>query len=692
MARKDYIPDISFKEVKTEEQARQAVEALRRAVRYHDYRYYVLNDPVISDSTYDDLFHMLFELEDTWGLTTEDSPTQKVAGAPLEELGTVRHESPMMSLKAVYDPEDVWDFDDTCRSRLGRKVEYVTEPKYDGLSVELVYEHGGLRVAATRGDGETGENITENVRTIPEVPLSLLHSEAETAPERLVVRGEIFVRSDEFNQLNRQRESRGLAPFANPRNAAAGSVRQLDPKVTQQRPLHLFLYEAPLCLGRNLYTHWEALQALLDWGLPVNRSMQHLVPGVEQALERFRELSDRRDKLDFEIDGMVLKLNDLADRKKLGARSRDPRWAVALKFAPRRETTIVKDIVVNVGRTGALTPVALLDPVHIGGVEVSRASLHNPAQVKAKDIRIGDTVIVERAGDVIPQVVKAIPERRDGSEKPFSLPDSCPVCRGEVFVSRHEKSTRCTNVDCPAQLAERIQHFASRRGLDIGGLGEKRSRQLVRKGLVNTLPDIFDLKKEDLLELPGFAEKLAENLLTEIKAARKTSLERLLYALGIPMLGEHMCRVLSSRFKDLDDLIRAEEAELQRIPEVGPEVARGITAFFSDKHNRAVLRGLARGGLDVANPAYRTGSQRPLRGMKLVFTGSLENWTRQEAEDLVESRGGHATSRVSGQTDYLVSGKGPGSKLQQAREQDVPVLSEDDFIELLDAKGIAMED
>lgn len=694
MSKKDkHIPKVDKDRIESRQDAGEAVEKLRQAVRYHDYRYYVQDDPLISDKEYDQLFQTLQELEQEWDLASADSPTQKVAGKPLDKLGTVSHSTPMLSLQAVYREKKVREFADTCRRKLGKEeVEYVVEPKYDGLSIELVYESASFTLAATRGDGDTGEDVSANVKTIGEVPLSLLSLEEEKMPDRLVVRGEIYMRIKEFNDLNGRRQKNNKAPFANPRNAAAGSVRQLDPKITKSRPLHLFVYEIAECEGREFSSHWQVLDALQSWGLPVNRKMQHLSENIDAALSHYGELVQKRDDLPFEIDGMVIKVNDLEDRKTLGLRSRDPRWAIAYKFEPRRDTARVEDIIVNVGRTGALTPVALLEPVRIGGVEVSRASLHNLSQVEEKDIRIGDQVVVERAGDVIPYVVKSLEKRRDGSEKKFSMPDSCPSCGGEVFVSDDKKQARCTNINCPAQLKERLQHFASRRGLDIEGLGERRAEQLVAEKLVQSLPDLFRLTKEDLLQLEGYAQKSADNLLSEIENAKSVTLSRLLYGLGIPLLGSHMVEILASRFENLQALENADREELQQIDEVGPEVARSVRSFFSEKSNRQTLRAFEEIGLDIENRAYSAKGQRPLDGLKFVFTGSLERWTRDEAKDLVEGRGGRATTSVSGETDYVIAGSGGGSKLEQARKEGVEVLEEQEFIALLEEMGVSVEE
>ena len=689
MAVKEYmVPDIDLNEIDTEEDARRAVEELRKAVRHHNYRYYVLDDPEISDARFDRLFNTLQALEDKYDLATPDSPTRQVGGEVREELGSIEHPLPMQSIKTAYAEKDVRDFAESCRRGLGRQsLEFVTEPKYDGLSIELFYENGSLTQAATRGNGITGEDVTANVRTIRSIPLSLLDSEGESVPELLVVRGEIYMRLDEFNELNRRRREKGEQLFANPRNAAAGSVRQLDSAITRDRPLHIFLYEIAQCRGRDFSSQWEVLSTMPKWGLPVNRGLQYLVQGIDAALDHYRDLENSRDSLNFEIDGMVIKVNNLRDREQLGSRQRDPRWAIAYKFQPRSETTRVKDITVNVGRTGALTPVAHLDTVNIGGVEVNRASLHNLRIVEDKDIRIGDRVVVERAGDVIPYVVKSIRDRRDGSEKKFRMPERCPSCDGRVFISEDRKTSRCTNVNCPAQLKESVRHFAAGRALDIDGLGDKIASQLVDKGLVEELADLFRLEKKDLLALDGFADKSAANLHHSLQKSKKTTMERFLYALGIPLIGEHLAGVLASRFKNIDALMDVTREYLLEIPEIGPEVADSITSFFKEKRNVKAIKAMLDSGLEPENRLYaESGGNRPLAGLKFVFTGSLEQWTREETEKMVEDLGGRATSSVSRETDYVVAGPGAGSKLDKARTLGVNILSEDEFRKFLEKR------
>jgi DNA ligase (NAD+) len=679
-------PDVSPESIESKKEAQKAVKELREAIRYHNYRYYVLDDPVISDAEYDDLMEKLRTLEAKFPeLQSPDSPTQQVGGEPREELGLVDHPSPMLSLKAVYDEEDVRSFDENCREELGLEtVEYVAEPKYDGLAVELIYEGGRLSVASTRGDGNTGEDVTANVRTINEVPLVLLSPEGVSVPNRLVARGEIYMRKDEFEELNRRQADAGERQFANPRNAAAGSVRQLDPNVTARRPLHLFFYELAQSDGRDFETQWEVLQTLPKWGLKVNTNRTRLCSGVAETLYYHADMAEVRDDLPYEIDGVVYKVNRLADQEKLGVRTRDPRWALAYKFEPRRATTTVKDIEVQVGRTGKLTPVAVLEPAHIGGVEVSRASLHNQSEIERKDIRIGDAVLVERAGDVIPQVVKSIKEERDGSEKKFHMPDQCPVCGSEVVMSEDKKQTRCTNMNCPAQLRERVTHFASREAMDIEGLGEKRAEQLIDAGLVKRLSSLYELTKDDLLSLERFADKSAENLLREIEDSKEQTLPRFLYALGIPLVGEHMTRVLATHFKTLGDLMQASEEELQKIEEIGPQVAHSIVTFFSEDENQ-VIQEIREAGLTLGNP-YAEEEAQPLEGLTFVFTGSLERWTRDEVKRFVEQLDGRATSSVSGETDYVVAGPGAGSKLDEAKEQGIPVMDEEEFVQFVEER------
>jgi DNA ligase (NAD+) len=563
-------------------------------------------------------------------------------------------------------------------------VLYVAEPKYDGLAVELIYEEGRLVQAATRGDGETGEDVTPNVKTLQEVPLVLREGEAGV-PGRLVVRGEVYMRQDEFEAMNERRLEEGEEPFANPRNAAAGAVRQLDPGVTARRPLHIFLYQVPIVEGRDFETQWDVLQALPEWGLRVNLERTRRCEGVEALLDYHAELGDLRETLPYEIDGVVFKVNDLEAQEALGVRSRDPRWALAYKFEPRRATTTVEEIRVQVGRTGKLTPVAHLEPVQLSGVEVQRASLHNQSEIEKKDVRIGDTVLVERAGDVIPQVVKVIKEERDGSEEPFHMPEACPVCGTEVVMSEDKQWTRCPNANCPAQVRERLTHFAGREAMDIEGLGEKTAAKLIEREHVRRLSDLYALTKEALLDLEGFAETSAQKLLDEIEASKETTLARFLYALGIFHVGQHVARVVAEHFATLDDLLAAGREELEAIAGIGPEVAESIVSFFEREENREMLAEMRAAGLTLENPLAEKGAQ-PLEGLTFVFTGSLDRWTRDEVQRYVERLGGRATTSVSGQTDYLVRGPGAGSKVEEAREEGVPIMDEEAFVAFVEER------
>ncbi len=686
-------PAIDPARIETQAEAEEAVEALREAIRYHNYRYYVLDDPVISDADYDRLMQELRTLEQKFpALQTPDSPTQQVGGEPRDELGLVEHPQPMLSLKAVYDADDVRNFDENCRDELDiDEVNYVAEPKYDGLAVELSYEDGRLTVAATRGDGQTGEDVTANVKTLKEVPLVLLEQGEFSVPERLVARGEVYMRKDEFNEMNRRRRDAGQESFANPRNAAAGSLRQLDPQVTARRPLHIFFYALADAAAHGFDRHSEALAQLPQWGLRVNAERTERCAGVEALLDYHSAMAEARDDLPYEIDGVVFKVDDLAAQETLGTRTRNPRWALAYKFQPHRATTTVEAIEVQVGRTGQLTPVAHLEPVHIGGVEVRRASLHNQSEIENKDIRIGDTVLVERAGDVIPYVVKSIPEERDGSERRFAMPETCPVCDTEVIMSEDKKRVDCPNLNCPAQLRERLTHYASREAMDIEGLGEKRAEQLSDAGLVSRISDLYDLTKKDLLSLERFADKSAQNLLDEIEASKEQTLPRFLYALGIPQVGEHGARLLAEHYATLDALMAADREALEAIDEIGPEMARSIVSFFDREESRTILRRIREAGLTLEN-SYAEGGKTCLEGLTFVFTGALDRWTRDEVQRYVEQRGARATSSVSGATDYVVAGPGAGSKLDEARARDISVLDEQEFVALLEERCGESED
>ncbi len=670
----------------TKREARRRAEELRDAIEHHNHRYYVLNDPEISDAEYDELMEELQAIEEAYpSLVTPDSPTQKVGAEPREELGTIEHETPMLSLRAVQEEEAFRDFWSRTRDRLDAdELTMVGEPKYDGLSVEVVYDDGTLVAAATRGDGRTGEDVTDNVRTMNEVLLRLQPSGDVSVPRHLVARGEVYMTKDEFEEMNRRREEEGRDTFANPRNAAAGSLRQLDADVTARRPLRIFFYEIASSSSARPGTQWEALQKMRALGLKTNEDAT-LLDDVDDAVSWFGRMAERREDLPYEIDGCVFKVNELSEHDELGTRASNPRWALAWKFEPRRATTTVEAIEAQVGRTGALTPVATLTPVQIGGVEVAHASLHNQDEIDRLDVRIGDKVVVERAGDVIPHVVHVVKDARDGSEERYELPDTCPVCGGEVRKPEGEAIARCTNASCPAQLEQGVQHFGSTEALDVGGLGEKVVAQLVDRELVQDVADLFDLTADDLESLDRMASKSAENLVNAIQQAKEdVTLTRLIYGLGIPHVGRSVAGELAQAFGSLDALADAGEDEIEALPGFGRTMASAIRQWFENDRNRTLVRRLQERGLD---PREEGGSDR-LNGVTIVLTGSLESFTRDEAHDAIRRQGGDPSGSVSSETDYLVVGSDPGrTKLSDAEENDVERIDEEAFLELLGRRG-----
>jgi len=666
------------------EAAETQAERLREAIRFHDRRYYQEADPVVDDRTYDRLFDRLEELEDAFDLDTEGSPTRRVGGEPLDELETVEHVAPMLSVDSSGDPDEVRTFDDRVRRTLaaaGREgdLRYVCEPKFDGVSVEVVYEDGVYERAATRGDGEVGDDITRNVRTVGSVPERL----ADDPPESLAVRGELFMPRDAFQAYNRELVERGEEPFANPRNAVAGTVRQLDPSVVAERPLDCVFFDVLEPSG-EFGSHWKRHETLEEWGLPVNDRVER-VGGIEAAIDYRDRLLEERDDLDYEVDGVVIKVDDYDACEELGSTSRAPRWAFAYKFPARSEETTVRSIAVQVGRTGRLTPVALLDPVEVGGVTVSRATLHNPEQIAELDVNVGDRVRVLRSGDVIPYVEEVIEKNSTGY---FEFPDHCPVC--DSAVERDGPLAFCTGgVACDAQLQRAIEHYASRDALDIEGLGERKVDQLLETGLVEGLPDLYELEREELAELEGWGETSAENLLEELEASRDPDLGNFLVAIGVPEVGPTVARDLARHFGSFEAVRRASRGELQEVGGIGGVVAGEIREFFDSERNREVLEGLL-GHVDPREVDVETGDA--LEGLTFVFTGSLEGYTRTEVEGLVERNGGSATSSVSGNTDYLVAGEDPGrSKLDDAGANDVTVLDREGFEELLEERGVVVD-
>lgn len=660
--------------------AAERVAQLRQLINYHNYRYYVLDDPQIADAEYDQLLRELQELEAAHPeLITPDSPTQRVGAAPLAAFGEVRHGQPLLSLENIFSDEDLQEFDRRVREGLGRdKVVYVAEPKLDGLSVNLRYQDGVLVQAGTRGDGQVGEDVTANIRTIRTVPLRL---QGEGWPALLEVRGEVVIRRADFERLNATRLEQGEKTFANPRNAAAGSLRQLDPRITAARPLSFFTFGTGQSSSAIASTHWEVLQRLREWGFLVYDQIQR-VEGIDGCREYYRRLVEQRDELPFEIDGVVYKVDDLAARDELGVTARAPRWAAAHKLPAMEATTRVDCIWASVGRTGVLTPVAELEPVVVGGVTVSRATLHNLDEVRRKDVRPGDTVLVRRAGDVIPEVMAVVSERRPEDSQPWEMPARCPVCDSEVVRLDGEAAHRCMGgLFCPAQRVGAILHFASRRAMDIEGLGEKLVHQLVDKGWVRTPADLYSLSHERLAGLERMGDKSADKLLAAIDRSRNTTLARFLYALGISQVGEVTAAQLAQHFGDLDPLMEASEEALQAVPDVGPVVAQSIAHFFAEPHNREVIAALRAAGVQwekVERPA-----KGPLVGKSFVLTGTLPTLTREEAKARIQAAGGRVVSSVSAKTDYVVAGDNPGSKLEKAERLKVPILDEQALLSLL---------
>ncbi|ABA89452.1 DNA ligase, NAD-dependent [Syntrophotalea carbinolica DSM 2380] len=647
----------------------------------HSRLYYTYDRPEITDAEYDRLFRELLELEKAYPeLVTAASPSLRVGASPLSQFTPVPHSRPMLSLENALTEDELYDFDARIRKLLASDapVRYVCELKMDGVAVELVYRDGILSVGSTRGDGTTGEGITENLRTIPSIPLVL----SGEAPALLEVRGEVYIDLDDFQKLNHEREEEGLQVFANPRNAAAGSLRQLDSAVTAKRPLKIFCYGIGQLSGEHPASHHSLLKCMHRWGLRVNLEHSRTLEGIEQVTDYFRQLQQRRDELPYEIDGMVVKVDDLALQRELGEKTRTPRWAIACKFPPRQAVTVVEDIVLQVGRTGAITPVAQLKPVEVSGVTVSRASLHNWDEIARLDVLIGDTVVVERAGDVIPDVVKVLTEHRNGQERSVPLPQSCPACGGPVVKLEGEVVPRCQEMSCPARLRESIKHFVARRAMDIDGLGERTIEQLLKRELIKSVADLYHLTKEDLLLCERLADKSAEKLLTAIAASKTRPLGRFLFALGIRHVGEHLASLLARQFGSLDALSHATREELLAIHEIGPQVADSVTDFFAKSRNREILAALQRAG--VAPQAEEKRSGGPLTGKSFVFTGSLTRFSRKQAQEMVERLGGRASGSVSKKTDCVVAGEAAGSKLEKARQLNIQILSEEEFLQMID--------
>ncbi len=667
----------------------ERAEALRAALHRHNYRYHVLDDPEISDAEYDRLMQELICLEaEHPELARADSPTQRVGAPPLEAFETVLRSVPMLSLDNAFSDDDIVEFHERVLRFLatGEEVLYTAEPKLDGVAVELVYEDGSLTVASTRGDGYRGENITANIRTLGSVPLVLERDDPVPAPPYLEVRGEVFMEIEKFTRLNAKRIQEGQPPFANPRNAAAGSLRQLDSRITAERPLDLFFYGTGQAKGIGFASHWEALRQLQTWGLKINPLIRPRI-SIEGVLAFHRELEAARRELAYEIDGMVVKVDRIAFQQRLGSKARSPRWAIAYKFTASQATTLLQDIEVQVGRTGTLTPVARLKPVSVGGVTVSRATLHNEDEIRRKDLRIGDTVLVQRAGDVIPEVVKTLAAERTGPEHLFVMPGICPVCGEPVLRLENESATRCINASCPAQVKASIRHFASKKAMDIDGLGEKLVAQLVDRGHVRSYADLFCLKKELLAGLERMGEKSAGNLSEALEKSKSVPLSRFIHALGIRHVGESVSALLARRFKSIQGLVAAEESVLSDIEGVGPVIARSIRAFLDHKRNQEALKRLLESGLILIPVWEAPKTEGVFKGKTVVITGSLERMTRSEAKAAVEREGGKVTGAVSRGTHFLVAGEDPGSKLRKARDLGIEILEEDRFYRMLNGSS-----
>jgi DNA ligase (NAD+) len=665
---------------------KKQIEELRSEIRHHEHQYYVLDKPEISDTEYDKLFRKLEELEKANPqFITPDSPTQRVGGSPLKGFKTITHKTPLLSLANAFSVEELDEFDRRVREGLAtdnrqlKTVDYVCELKMDGLAVSLEYKDGKFVRGATRGDGVTGEDVTLNLRTIKSIPLTLDPSAGSGLGKKIdiEVRGEVYLPYKDFLKHNEERIESGDPRFANPRNAAAGSLRQLDPKMTAARPLSIFLYYSP---DAKVKTQFELLHYLNDIGLKVNSHFK-LCKGIEAVKKFVTNWESKRDDLDYEIDGIVIKVNDLEAQKKLGSTAKDPRWAIAYKYPAEQKETVIEDIISSVGRTGVITPVAIMKPVNLRGVTVKRATLHNQDEVDKKDVRIGDHVVVQRAGEVIPEVVKVIKEKRTGKEKKYSIPSKCPECGGHVVRVEGESASRCINKSCPAQLIGAIAHFASRGAMDITGIGDALSVQLVQSKLIKNYADLYYLKKEDLLKLERFAEKSAKNIVDAIEASKSRPFQKLVYALGIPNVGETTAETLVEHFNTIEMFLSAKVEDFSKVHEIGPKIAQSLFDFFSDEHNRKIIDCLVKAGVNMKAKAIDK-SKMPLYGKTFVITGTLSR-PRPEIEEEIKGLGGRVSGSVSKQTDYVLAGEEAGSKLDKAKELNVKILSEKEYHSLI---------
>jgi DNA ligase (NAD+) len=660
----------------------ERVEELRRQIREHDYRYYVLAEPIISDFEYDMLMMELIELERQYPeLVTPDSPTQRVGGAPTKEFPTVTHPVPMLSLNNAFTIEEIRDFDRRVAELLeGEKYRYVAELKFDGVAVRLKYENGILVLGATRGDGVQGDDITNNIKTIRSIPLRLINPDEKFL--NIEVRGEVYMNKVDFEKLNEERERLGEKIFANPRNATAGTLKLQDPKLVAQRPLRFFAYYL-MAEGVELESHYENLQILKRLGFPVCEHVK-LCESIDEVIEFWRYWEERRDELPYEIDGIVVKVDSIRQQEILGAIAKSPRWAIAFKFTPRQAQTKLLGITLQVGRVGTITPVAELQPVPLGGVIITRATLHNEDYIKEKDIRVGDTVIVERSGEVIPKIVGVVLEKRPPDAVPFVFPKNCPVCGGPIERPAGEANYYCENPECPAQVRARIEHFASRGTMDIEGLGEAIVDKLVTLGFLKNYADIYDLHKHKakLVRIEGFGEKSVQNLLNSIENSKKQPFHRVLYALGIRYVGSETAKLLADAFGSIDKLMNASVERISSVYGIGPRIAESVYKFFHDERNLELIKRLKEAGLNFeVKPEEK--AKKKLAGKTFVFTGTLKNFTREEAKEKVEELGGKVSNSVSRKTDYVVVGENPGSKYDKARQLGVKIITEEEFLELI---------
>ena len=661
------------------ERAQKRVEELRQQIEHHNYRYYVLDDPAVSDYEFDGLMRELQQLEDEYpGLVTPYSPTMRVGGRASERFPKVTHSTPLLSLANAFGEGELWDFDRRVKNAVGGGVEYVTEFKIDGLSVALTYNKGIFERGATRGDGVVGEDVTANLRTIKTIPLRLKEEVS------LEARGEVFMPTDGFERLNSMQQDKGLNTFANPRNAAAGSLRQLDPAVTAARPLDIFIFNLEYIEGKKISTHTEGLEYLKGQGFKISPEYR-VFQSMEDVMECCMDWQQKRDTLPFEIDGIVIKVNSLRHREILGATGKNPRWATAYKFPAQAEKTRVKDIIIQVGRTGALTPTAILEPVRISGSTVGRATLHNEDYIRDKDIRIGDRVLVKKAGDIIPEVTEVIKSERTGGERQFKMPDKCPECGSDAVRAEGEAATRCTGIACPAKITRSIIHFVSRDAMDISGLGPSVIEKLLEKGFIRDASDLYRLKdkQEELAKLEGLGSKSVENMLAAVEASKTKGLSRVITALGIPLVGTRAAALLAQHFGSMDALENAGERQLTGILEIGSVMAESIVTFFKQHQNTEFIERLKESGVVMTEGRKEGDTPKALSGLTFVLTGTLEGYTRSEASDIIEDLGGKVTSSVSKNTDYLLAGENPGSKLDKARKLGVRVINEKEFISLI---------